>query len=153
MRLLGSAEVHQRLRTSNCFSATAAAAILHTYLVETRGDLMLAIGHYHSHTPLLNQRYQVKVVEAATRLFAGRPSQAQPAEQGPTRPTLVMATSAQGPSPAPSEVSAPRKATTKTLSRKIVTLTQYVVASCGQVHLLLRNVSRQSDWQANSGCE
>lgn len=67
---LEPAEVHKRLKTSNCFSATAAAAILNTYLMETRGDLMLAIGYYHSHTPPLNQRYQVKVVEAATRLFA-----------------------------------------------------------------------------------
>lgn len=104
----GPAEVHERLRTSNCFSATAAAAILHTYLVETRGDLMLAIGHYHSHTPLLNQRYQMKVVTAATRLFGDRKAPVQPIERSPT---LVVATSGQKPVPTPSEVRAPRKAT------------------------------------------
>lgn len=108
-------EVHNRLRTSNCFSATAAAAILRTYLVETHGDLMLAIGHYHSHTPLLNQRYQVKVVQAATRLFADWRVPTHPIERGPA---WAVDPSSYKPVPAPSEVRAPRKATIASTSAR-----------------------------------
>ena len=42
---------------------------MRTYLDETRGDLKRAIGNYHSHTPLLNQTYQAKVLRSAAVLF------------------------------------------------------------------------------------
>ena len=53
--------------------------ILRTYLDETRGDLMAAIGNYHSHTPLLNQGYQTKVRQSAATMFALRPAISRPA--------------------------------------------------------------------------
>ncbi len=61
-------EVRTRLLGDACFNIAAAAAILHSYLEETH-DLMRAIGDYHSHTPGLNQSYQLQVVAAARRLF------------------------------------------------------------------------------------
>ena len=100
--------VRERLRTSNCFGATAAAAILRTYLAETHGNLMLAIGHYHSHTPMLNQHYQVQVVAAATRLFGeGRAA----AQAGSQAPAMDRSSAAYRSTSMPSEASAPRKAT------------------------------------------
>ena len=57
----------EELRTGN---VAVAGAIMRTYLDEARGNLMLAIGYYHSHTPALNLNYQVKVVVSADRLFA-----------------------------------------------------------------------------------
>ncbi len=71
---LAEAEVRRRLVDDACFNIAAAGAIMRTYLNETRGDLMQAVGNYHSHTPALNQSYQSKVLGAATRLFgaAGR---------------------------------------------------------------------------------
>jgi hypothetical protein len=53
-----------------CFSIAAAAAITRAYLNESHGNLMVAIGHYHSHTPALSAAYQQKVMNAAARLFA-----------------------------------------------------------------------------------
>ena len=39
------------------------------YLNEAHGNLMIAIGHYHSHTPGLSAAYQQKVLDAAGTLF------------------------------------------------------------------------------------
>jgi len=61
--------VRARLLAAPCFNIAAGGAVLRLYLNETRGDLMLAIGDYHSHTPLLNQQYQVEVVRSAMLLF------------------------------------------------------------------------------------
>jgi hypothetical protein len=69
-------QVRAHLLATPCFNIAAAGAVLRHYLDETQGDLMLAIGDYHSHTPPLNQDYQVKVVRSATVLF-GRPSASQ----------------------------------------------------------------------------
>ena len=69
---LDPAEVRDRLLRRPCFNIAAAGLILRTYLDETRGDLMRAVGNYHSHTPLLNQRYQAKVRDAAAAMFARR---------------------------------------------------------------------------------
>ena len=63
------AEVRERLLTRPCYNIAAAGLILRTYLDETRGDLMQAVGNYHSHTPLLNQGYQAKVLRSASVLF------------------------------------------------------------------------------------
>jgi hypothetical protein len=67
-----NAQVTSRLIGDPCFSIAAAGAILSAYLREARGDLMLAIGYYHSHTPLLNETYQVEVRNRAARMFASR---------------------------------------------------------------------------------
>ena len=71
---LDVAEVRERLLNRACFNIAAAGLILRTYLDETRGDLMLAIGNYHSHTPLLNQGYQAKVRNSAAAMFGLRPT-------------------------------------------------------------------------------
>lgn len=78
---LDPAEVRDRLLNRACFNIAAAGLILRTYLDETRGELMLAIGNYHSHTPLLNQGYQTKVQKSAAAMFAPR--------QGVSRPAVV----------------------------------------------------------------
>ncbi len=70
-RYIGAAPetVRARLIGEPCFSIAAAGAIMRTYLDEAGGNLMLAIGYYHSHTPTLNQEYQVRVRSSAARLF------------------------------------------------------------------------------------
>ena len=45
---------------------------MRTFLNETKGDLMRAVGNYHSHTPILNFDYQAKVLDAARMIFASR---------------------------------------------------------------------------------
>ena len=64
--------VFRRLRDEPCYNIAAAGAILRTYLDETRGDLLRAVGDYHSHTPRLNLAYRMQVMRAATMLFAPR---------------------------------------------------------------------------------
>ena len=66
---LDPAEVRERLLHRPCFNIAAAGLVLRTYLDETRGDLMRAVGDYHSHTPLLNQTYQAKGRDAAAAMF------------------------------------------------------------------------------------
>lgn len=66
---LTEAEVRERLLGQPCYNIAAAGLILRTYLDEAGGDLMRAVGNYHSHTPALNQAYQDKVAESARRLF------------------------------------------------------------------------------------
>lgn len=66
------AAVRLRLADDSCFNIAAAGAIMRTYLIEAKGDLMRAVGDYHSHNPGLNQSYQISVRAAAGRLF-GRP--------------------------------------------------------------------------------
>jgi hypothetical protein len=66
---LSSEEVRARLVGDACFNIAAAALILRAGLNEARGDMMRAIGNYHSHTPALNAQYQEQVLRSATRLF------------------------------------------------------------------------------------
>lgn len=63
------AMVRARLLNRACFNISVAAAILRLYLDETHGDLMRAVGNYHSHTPQLNADYQLKVRHSAELLF------------------------------------------------------------------------------------
>ena len=60
----------QRLIDDPCFNIAAAALILQTYLAETHGALLLAIGDYHSHTPGLNAAYVAQAERKAVQLFA-----------------------------------------------------------------------------------
>lgn len=64
--------VADRLRDDPCFNIAASAAIMRLYLTESQGDLMVAIGYYHSHTPTLRVAYQQKVLMAAGALFRGK---------------------------------------------------------------------------------
>jgi hypothetical protein len=70
-RHIGASEaiVRQRLIADGCFNVAVAAAILRIQLNETRGDLIRAIGYYHSHTPERSSAYQAKVLESARKLF------------------------------------------------------------------------------------
>ena len=70
-RALGASEaaVRAHLVDDGCFSIRIAGAILWEYRRARHGDLMLAIGDYHSHTPPLNQAYQAQVVARARALF------------------------------------------------------------------------------------
>lgn len=61
--------VLDRLVEDPCFNIAAAAAIMRLYMAEAHGDLMLAIGYYHSHTPERRGTYQQKVLAAANALF------------------------------------------------------------------------------------
>ncbi|HEX4172409.1 MAG TPA: lytic transglycosylase domain-containing protein [Acetobacteraceae bacterium] len=60
-----------RLIYDGCFNIAAAGAIMRYYLDEAHGDLMLAVGYYHSHTPVFNVEYRNKVLMSASRLFGG----------------------------------------------------------------------------------
>jgi soluble lytic murein transglycosylase-like protein len=62
-------QIRVRLISDPCFNIAAAGAILRSYLNEEGGDLMSAVGDYHSHTPLLNSDYQGKVLKSARSLF------------------------------------------------------------------------------------
>ena len=65
--------VRERLISRPCFNIAAGGAILRTYLDETHGDLMLAIGNYHSHTETRNLGYQAKVMNSAAVMFSAKP--------------------------------------------------------------------------------
>jgi hypothetical protein len=67
---LPEAEVRRRLADDACFNIAAAGLVMRTYLLETHGNLMAAVGDYHSHTPVLNAEYQARVTAAARALFA-----------------------------------------------------------------------------------
>ena len=65
--------IRERLIVRPCFNIAAAGAILRYYLDQAGGDLMRAVGDYHSHTTPLHDAYMAKVVQAATRLFVRPP--------------------------------------------------------------------------------
>jgi len=75
---LPAEEVRERLLTRPCFNVAAAGLILRTYLNETRGNLLRAVGNYHSHTPVLNLRYQARVLRTAAALFQPQPTRRRP---------------------------------------------------------------------------
>jgi soluble lytic murein transglycosylase-like protein len=63
-------ETEAKLISDPCFNIAAAALILRTYLNEAHGQLLTAIGDYHSHTPALNSTYQALAETTADRLFS-----------------------------------------------------------------------------------
>lgn len=67
-----------RLMQDACFNITVAGALVHIYLAESNGDLLAAVGKYHSHTPVLGLAYRSKVVGAARALFESEPPAAKP---------------------------------------------------------------------------
>nr|WP_321986077.1 lytic transglycosylase domain-containing protein [uncultured Lichenicoccus sp.] len=68
-----AAEVFLRLRDRPCYNIAAAGAIMRTYLDETHGNLLLAVGDYHSHTIELNLAYRRLVLQSARSLFMRPP--------------------------------------------------------------------------------
>jgi len=64
--------VADHLINDPCFNIAAAAAIMRLYLTEAHGNLLAAVGYYHSHTPALSAAYQQKVLAAAVTLFVRR---------------------------------------------------------------------------------
>jgi soluble lytic murein transglycosylase-like protein len=46
----------------NCFNVAVAGAILRIYLNEAHGDVVAAIGYYHSHTPVQREAYAMRVL-------------------------------------------------------------------------------------------
>ena len=70
---MSPADVAGRLIKDPCFNIVASGAIMRIYLDEAHGDVVRAVGYYHSHTPDLATDYQIKVIRASFWLF-GRPS-------------------------------------------------------------------------------
>ena len=68
------AQIATRLALEPCFNVAAATMILRTALDNEHGNLMRAIGDYHSRTVPLNMAYQRKVLAAATELYVRPPS-------------------------------------------------------------------------------
>ncbi|MBS1001506.1 lytic transglycosylase domain-containing protein [Acetobacter persici] len=60
----------QRLVSDPCFNVEASALIMRTYINEAHGDVIRAIGYYHSHTATLSAAYREKVLDMATTMFA-----------------------------------------------------------------------------------
>lgn len=73
--------VRRRLTGEACYNIAAAGAIMRTYLDEAGGDLLRAVGDYHSHTPALNLSYRTQVLHAAIAMFV-RPATATGRERG-----------------------------------------------------------------------
>jgi hypothetical protein len=61
--------VRTRLIDDPCFNIAAAGAIMRVYLNEAHGDLLVAVGWYHSHTAARGLAYRDQVLRAAERLF------------------------------------------------------------------------------------
>jgi hypothetical protein len=57
------------LRDDPCFNIQVGAAILHLCLQEAHGNLVHAVGLYHSHNPMLESDYVQRVLQAATIMF------------------------------------------------------------------------------------
>ena len=70
--------VRTRLVGDACFNIAAAGLVMRSALLARHGDLMTAIGDYHSHTPTLNASYQGLVRAAAARLFTPQAAGAVP---------------------------------------------------------------------------
>jgi len=64
--------VRERLIHDGCFSVHVAAAIVRMHLNEVPGDLMRAIGNYHSRTPHLHAAYRARLLANAARLYEPR---------------------------------------------------------------------------------
>jgi len=70
---LPPAQVAGRLIQDPCFNIVSAGAIVRIYLDEAHGDVVRAVGYYHSHTPERAGAYRMRVIRAALTLF-GRPA-------------------------------------------------------------------------------
>jgi hypothetical protein len=66
---LSPAVAKSKLINDPCFNIAASALILRVYLRQTGGEILPAIGDYHSHTLPLNHAYTLKAEAAARELF------------------------------------------------------------------------------------
>ncbi|HUN38853.1 MAG TPA: lytic transglycosylase domain-containing protein [Acetobacteraceae bacterium] len=66
---MAPAVVEAQLLADPCFNVAAAGAIMRLYLAEAGGDLLRAVGYYHSHQAPLAATYRLQVIASATRLF------------------------------------------------------------------------------------
>ena len=66
---LPAATVKTRLVEEPCFNIAAAGLVFRTELDRVGGDLMQAVGNYHSRTPIHHFPYRAKVTEAARQMF------------------------------------------------------------------------------------
>ncbi len=68
----------RRLRVAlirqNCFNVAVAGAILRIYLNEAHGDVVTAIGYYHSHTPGRREAYAMRVLALPMGTAAAGPT-------------------------------------------------------------------------------
>jgi hypothetical protein len=67
------AVVETHLVYDPCFNIQSAAAILRVYLREAQGNLLIAVGLYHSHAPGLRDAYLSQVLRSARTLFGDHP--------------------------------------------------------------------------------
>jgi hypothetical protein len=65
-------QVAERLVHDGCFNIAAAAAIMRVYMQQAHGNVLVAVGYYHSHTPSLSRAYQERVLSAAQALYGRR---------------------------------------------------------------------------------
>jgi hypothetical protein len=66
------AVLRDRLINAACFNIAAAGAVMQLQLFEVHGDVMRAVGNYHSHTAALHDQYKLKVLAQASRIFSTR---------------------------------------------------------------------------------
>lgn len=66
---LSQDETKARMIADPCFNIAAAALILRSYLAQENGDLLSAVGDYHSHTPALKTAYTALAERTARRMF------------------------------------------------------------------------------------
>jgi hypothetical protein len=65
----------------NCFNIAVAGAILRIYLNEAHGDVVTAIGYYHSHTPGRREAYTMRVLALPPGAAAASPTTPHPFRQ------------------------------------------------------------------------
>ena len=75
---MSTGQLRRALIHENCFNIAVAGAILRIYLHEAGGDLIKAIGLYHSHTPMLAERFQQRVLSTLfSKAFLPTPRRAR----------------------------------------------------------------------------
>lgn len=83
--------VRHRLIHDACFNIAAAGAIFRHKLDRRRGDVLSAVGDYHSRTPHLHDAYLSRVTQAARQIFV---EPQRPAAPAPARPQQPQASAA-----------------------------------------------------------
>jgi hypothetical protein len=83
----------------NCFNIAVAGAILRIYLNEAHGDVVTAIGYYHSHTPGRREAYAMRVLALPSRplqspsITVARPPDSAPRAEGNTASSMTTGSS------------------------------------------------------------
>jgi hypothetical protein len=74
---LPAGRLRNALIREDCFNVAVAGAILRIYLHES-GDLITAIGYYHSHTPALREAYEMRVLATSLLTMPLAPASSAP---------------------------------------------------------------------------